>query len=142
MDVFTKEKRSQIMSHVKQKNTKPELLVRSILYKMGFRFRIHNKKLPGCPDIVLSKWKTVIFVNGCFWHRHADCKLGNSIPKSNTDFWKNKFSKNMKRDLQVYEKLESMGWKVVIIWECQTKNIDGIKQFLFEEIVSSNLDYF
>ena len=97
MDVFSPEKRSQVMSRIRSKDTKPEKIIRSILHKLGFRFRINRKDLPGKPDIVLPKCKTVIFVHGCFWHQHEDCKYA-VMPKSNTNYWKPKLTKNMDRD--------------------------------------------
>lgn len=108
------------MSHIKSKNTKPEVLVRRFLFAHGFRFRLYRKDLPGKPDIVLSKYKTVIFVNGCFWHGHAGCKYA-SIPETNRDFWQSKISGNIERDKSTYAKLDAMGWKVIEIWQCQLK---------------------
>ena len=108
------------MSHIKSKNTKPEVLVRRFLFAHGFRFRLHRKDLPGKPDIVLPKFKTAIFVNGCFWHGHAGCKYA-SIPETNRDFWIAKISGNVERDIATFAKLESMGWKVIVIWQCQLK---------------------
>jgi len=118
MDIWTKEKRSYVMSRIRSKNTKPELSLRSWLHKNGFRFRIHRKDLPGKPDIVLPKYKTVIFVHGCFWHYHATCREGR-IPNTNSKFWHEKLSKNISRDLLHQEKLVELGWRVVIVWECE-----------------------
>lgn len=137
MDIFSKEKRSIVMAAIHQKNTKPEIIVRSALHKMGFRFRLHSAKLPGHPDIVLPKWKTVIFVHGCFWHRHGECKAGHSVPKSNTSFWENKFMRNVARDRKVWEQLEGSGWRVIVIWECQTRNKTNLQKLLFEEIIGN-----
>lgn len=120
-DIFTKKKRSEIMSRIGGKNTLPELAVRSWLHKMGFRFRLHSKKMPGKPDIVLSKYQTVIFVQGCFWHAH-NCKYGR-LPKSNLMFWQPKLEKNKSRDEQNFLKLKKMGWKVIVLWECSIRNI-------------------
>lgn len=108
------------MSRIKGKNTKPEIVVRSWLHRHGFRFRLHRKDLPGTPDIILPKYKTVIFVHGCFWHRHLGCKYAYT-PKSRTDFWNAKFTENMERDGVVKEKLIKLGWNVQTIWECETK---------------------
>lgn len=122
MDVFSPEKRSQVMSKIRSKDTKPEKTIRSILHKLGFRFRINRKDLPGKPDIVLPKYKTVIFVHGCFWHQHEGCKIA-SKPKSNSEFWKKKFSRNIERDRKNQEELRLMGYRVITIWECGIKII-------------------
>ena len=108
------------MSHIKSKNTKPEIIVRKELFKRGFRFRINVTKLPGHPDIVLTKYRTVIFVNGCFWHGHEGCKYF-VLPKSNIDFWRSKIERNQKRDIEVQRELAKMGWHCITIWECQLK---------------------
>jgi len=132
-DRISEEHRSWNMSRIKGSNTKPERIVRSILHQMGYRFRLNKKDLPGKPDIVLSKYKTVIFVHGCFWHRHEGCKYAYT-PKSRVDFWEKKFAENIKRDKRIKSVLQEMGWKVLIIWECQTKNenklYDQLKSFL------------
>ena len=114
--------RSKNMSAIKSKNTKPEIAVRKLLHSMGYRFRLHRKDLPGSPDIVLPKYKTVIFVHGCFWHRHENCKYA-SIPKTRKEFWENKFKSNVKRDADIQEKIKNIGWQSVVIWECEIKNI-------------------
>lgn len=119
-DVHDKKTRSFNMSRIKGKNTKPEILVREFLYKNGFRYRLNYKKLPGKPDIVLPKYKTVIFVNGCFWHGHENCK-DFVIPKTRTEWWLEKISGTKQRDLSKKQELESLGWRVKIIWECQLK---------------------
>ena len=123
------EQRSRNMSAIKSKNTKPEIAVRKLLHSMGYRFRLHRKDLPGSPDIVLPKYKTVIFVHGCFWHRHENCKYA-STPKTRKEFWKNKFKANLKRDTEVQEKIKNIGWQSVVIWECDTRNISFIKKRL------------
>lgn len=115
---LTKEERSFNMSKVHGKNTKPELIVRSFLHKNGFRFRLHRKDLPGHPDIVLPKYKTVIFVHGCFWHRHEGCKRC-TTPVNNAEFWQRKFAANSEHDRIVCDALEEQGWRVIIIWECE-----------------------
>jgi len=120
MDSVTQEKRSEIMSHIRSKDTKPEMLVRRHLHSLGFRYRLHDSKLPGHPDIVLTKWHTVIFVNGCFWHRHEGCKLA-STPKSNTAFWQAKFARNVSRDAREQAALAQAGWRVIVLWECEVK---------------------
>ena len=122
IDYLTKEKRSWNMAQIRSKNTKPELIVRSLLHRIGYRFRLHRKDLPGKPDIVLPKYRTVIFVHGCFWHRHKGCKRC-TMPKTNRDYWLEKFSHNIVKDGEYIRKLENDGWKVLIVWECETKNI-------------------
>ena len=109
------------MSRIKSKDTVPECALRKSLHKIGYRYRKNVASLPGKPDIVLPKYKTVIFINGCFWHQHPGCPKA-SIPKSNTDYWTNKFKKNVQRDKKNYKKLRSLDWKVLIIWECELKN--------------------
>lgn len=119
-DVHSKETRSYNMSQIKGKNTKPELLVRKFLFHNGFRYRIHEKKLPGKPDIVLHKYKTVIFVHGCFWHGHEGCKYF-VVPKTRTDWWIGKIVQNKDLDRENYTKLTDLGWKVITIFECRLK---------------------
>ena len=114
------EQRSRNMSAIKSKNTKPEISVRKLLHSMGYRFRLHRKDLPGSPDIVLPKYKTVIFVHGCFWHRHNNCKYA-TTPKTRKEFWENKFEENVKRDNLNQANLTLKGWKIIILWECQLK---------------------
>ena len=121
MDQISPEHRSWNMSRIKGKNTKPELLVRSWLHRNGFRFRLHVKELPGTPDIILPRYKTVIEVRGCYWHRHPGCKFAYT-PKSNPDFWNAKFAENVKRDTLTDNALKELGWQVIIIWECETKS--------------------
>jgi DNA mismatch endonuclease (patch repair protein) len=108
------------MSRIRKTNTLPELLVRKVLYKLRYRFRLYKKDLPGCPDIVLSRIKKIIFVHGCFWHRH-NCSLGKRTPKSKTKYWIPKLLNNKKRDTQNIKKLKLLGWDVLIIWECEIK---------------------
>ena len=119
MDSLTKERRSWNMSRIRSTNTKPEIIVRSFLHKNGFRFRLHVKDLPGHPDIVLPKYKTVIEVRGCFWHRHPGCKYA-TTPSSNTEFWQAKFKQNIKRDKRHAGELNALGWQVIVVWECET----------------------
>lgn len=127
-DIFSFQKRSDIMSKIGGKNTKPEILVRKFLFSKGFRYRINVKTLPGKPDIVLPKYKTVIFVNGCFWHGH-NCKKG-KLPSSNTDFWRGKISNNKLRDDKNSDLLIKLGWKVIIIWQCEISKIDNRTKIL------------
>lgn len=121
MDIWDKEKRSQVMSKILSKNTKSELTLRKALFAKGFRYRVNDKKLPGKPDIVLPKYKTVIFVHGCFWHKHEACKYAYT-PKSNTEFWIDKITSNVERDKTNTEKLSVAGWKVIIVWECEVRH--------------------
>ena len=120
------EQRSRNMSAIKSKNTTPEIAVRKVLHSMGYRFRLHSKDLPGSPDIVLPKYKTVIFVHGCFWHRHKDCKYA-TTPKTREEFWNNKFRSNVERDLEIQEKIKNLNWRSVVIWECETKDIENLR---------------
>ena len=135
MDKISKEARSRNMSKITGKNTKPELIVRKKLYEMGYRYRLNVKDLPGKPDIVLKKLKKVIFVHGCFWHRHRGCKF-TTIPKTNTDFWHDKFNKTIQRDKEVMIKMRELGWASKVIWECELKEKneswleENLKQFL------------
>lgn len=117
-DKLTKEQRHLCMSHIRSKNTKPEVFVRKALWRKGYRYRLNVSDLPGRPDIVLPKYKTVIFVNGCFWHGHLGCKKF-IVPETNRDFWLSKIDRNRKRDAESTAALESSGWKVVTIWECE-----------------------
>lgn len=121
MDVHSKEIRSYNMSRIKSSNTKPEEIVRKYLFSKGFRYRKNDKRLPGIPDIVLPKYKTVIFVNGCFWHGHEGCRFF-VVPKTNTEFWVNKIEANKQRDSRKTNDLQSLGWKVIVVWECQLKS--------------------
>lgn len=140
MDNHSKEVRSYNMSQIRSKNTKPEELVRRTLFAAGFRYRKNDKRLPGHPDIVLPKYKTVIFVNGCFWHGHEGCRYF-VWPKSNTEYWHLKIKRNIERDEQTYILLQKIGWRVLIVWECELKREkrDDTLQLLKKEIVS-NID--
>ena len=117
-DIFSKSKRSDIMSKISGKETKPEILVRKYLFSQGFRYRKNVKDLHGKPDIVLPKYKAVVFVNGCFWHGHENCKKS-ALPTTNTEFWKEKISSNIIRDKKTYAELSDMGYKVLVIWQCE-----------------------
>jgi len=141
VDRITPEHRSWNMSRIKGKDTTPEKLVRSMFHKAGLRFRIHRKDLPGTPDIVLPMYNSVVFVHGCFWHRHEKCKNA-ALPKSNTEFWKEKFELNVIRDEKNAHKLRSMGWSVYIIWECEVsdeQHIKGIIRQILKESYRSNI---
>lgn len=120
-DIMTKAERSERMSRVKNKNSKPELRVRSLLHRLGYRFRLHNSKLPGKPDIVLGRHKKVIFVHGCYWHRHGVCRPL-SIPGSDPAFWSRKFADNVDRDRRNLKDLNDLGWAVLTVWECETRD--------------------
>lgn len=136
MDTVTKEVRSRIMSAVGQRDTKPEMVVRRLVHAMGFRFRLHVKTLPGSPDIVLPRHKKVIFVHGCYWHRHT-CKQA-TFPATRVDFWKAKFDANRKRDRRNVRELRQAGWRVIIIWECQTKRTEWLQSKLAEFLDSDD----
>lgn len=123
MDVHNKETRSYNMSRIKGRKTKPEEIVAKYLFSQGFRYRRNVKKLPGTPDIVLKKYKTVIFVNGCFWHMHEGCKYF-VWPRDNSEFWKNKLLANKERDEKEKKEIEELGWKVIVVWECQLKKAE------------------
>lgn len=132
-DVLSSVQRHKNMSRIKSRNTKPEMILRKVLFHEGIRYRLHVNKLPGTPDIVLPKYRTAIFVNGCFWHGHEGCRYY-TIPKTNTEFWTNKIERNRERDKKDISKLKEMGWHTVIIWECQLKTAcreDFVKSLLF-----------
>lgn len=133
MDVLTKEQRHRCMAAISDKHTKPELLVRHTVSSLGYRYRLHSKNLPGKPDLVFSRVRKVIFVHGCFWHRHQ-CKKGQSLPKNNELFWRKKLSDNLARDRRSRSALKKAGWTCLVIWECETKGnlklIQHITNFL------------
>lgn len=118
VDFLSPSERSERMSRIRSSNTSPEIALRRGLHALGFRFRLHRKDLPGKPDIVLPRYKTVVLVHGCFWHRHEGCKVA-TTPKSNTDFWVKKFDQNTARDTRTRDQLEGLGWKVIVVWECE-----------------------
>ena len=136
-DTHSKETRSYNMSHIRSTNSKPEELVRKYLFSKGFRYRKNVRTLPGCPDIVLKKYKTVIFVNGCFWHKH-DCPRF-VWPSSNEEYWRPKILRNVERDRENSEKLKNLGWKIVTVWECELKKkvFEKTMERLIEEITQS-----
>ena len=117
-DKFVPNQRHRIMAAIRATNTKPEVELRHALWELGFRYRVNDKRLPGSPDIVLPKYKTLIFVHGCFWHGHKGCSKY-TVPKTNTDFWVAKVKRNQERDQEVWRKLEAKGWSVIIVWECE-----------------------
>jgi len=128
-DILSAEQRSHNMAKISSKNTKPELVTRSLLFRMGYRFRLHRRDLPGTPDIVLPRYRTVIFVNGCYWHRHPCCSYAYN-PKSRVDFWRRKFEQNVARDKHNYQELNTVSWRVIVIWECETRRPDELEQRL------------
>lgn len=133
-DSLTPERRSWNMSRIKGKDTKIEVLVRKYLFSKGYRFRKNDKRYPGKPDVVLPKYRTVIFVNGCFWHMHKDCKQA-SIPKTRTDFWLKKLTRNVQKDTQCTEELKRMGWKVITVWECELeKDFKGAMAHIIKQL--------
>lgn len=123
------------MSRIRSKDTKPELIVRSTLHRMGYRFRLHKKGLPGKPDVVLARHKTVIFVHGCYWHRHPGCKYAYH-PKSRVDFWENKFRENVERDTKARAALEALGWRVLVVWECEVTDRGALVRRLNDDLAS------
>ena len=131
MDRVPQETRSAIMSKVRCRNTKPEILVRSLLHRLGFRFRLHRNELPGKPDIVFPSRRAVIFVHGCFWHQHPGCQKAR-IPETRNDFWRTKLQRNMERDVEHCETLRELGWNVLVVWECQTKDTGDLTRKLIK----------
>ena len=130
VDILTPDRRSALMSHIRSKNTKPELIVRRLAHALGYRFRLHRRDLPGSPDLVFPRRRKVIFVHGCFWHRHGGCKYSYS-PQSNIAFWERKFSKNIERDLDAMKKLRELNWTVLVVWECETTDATALAHRLF-----------
>jgi DNA mismatch endonuclease (patch repair protein) len=117
-DIYDRAKRSEVMSRVRSTNTKPELILRSLLHRAGYRFRLHVARLPGHPDIVLPKYRTVMFVHGCFWHQHPGCRRA-TIPHNRREWWEAKLSRNVERDAEVQRRLAELGWESVVVWECE-----------------------
>jgi DNA mismatch endonuclease (patch repair protein) len=128
-DIVSPEKRSEIMSKIWGKNTAPEMAVRRIAHRMGYRFRLHSAKLPGKPDLVFPRFRCVVFVNGCFWHWHT-CREGKRTPKSNVGYWTEKRERNRRRDREVRGELRRLGWKVLVIWQCQRKDETRVSELL------------
>lgn len=131
MDRLSKERRSWNMSRIRSVDTKPEICVRKVLHALGLRFRLHRSDLPGKPDIVLPKHRAVVFVHGCFWHRHEGCRYAYT-PKSRADFWNEKFEANVKRDRVVADQLISLGWRKLVVWECDTMDQEKLEDILKE----------
>ena len=141
-DVLSKEERSVRMSRIHSASTKPELKLRHSLWRLGFRYRTNDKSLPGRPDIVLPKFRTVVFMHGCFWHGHKGCPTSH-IPKTNTEFWMAKVARNQERDQEVWRELEAKGWSVIIVWECQLKkaNLEETVARVASEIIRNGETY-
>lgn len=129
MDTFSPAERSRIMALVKSKNTTPELYVRKLIHGMGYRFRLHDKTLPGKPDLVLSRLRTVVFVHGCFWHQHSRCKRA-AMPTSRIDYWKQKFARNKIRDAANRKALRKLGWRIIVVWECELRRPEHLERRL------------
>lgn len=124
--------RTKIMRAVRREHTGPEITVRKLLHRLGLRFRLHRKDLPGTPDIVLPRYKTVVFVHGCFWHQHLDCKYA-TVPKTNQDYWLQKLAANVERDGRKEEALRVLGWRVLVVWECETRDQEGLSSRIRRE---------
>ncbi len=142
VDIFGKEKRSEIMARITGKETKPEMLVRKFLFANGLRYRKNVKSLPGKPDIVLPKYRTIIFIHGCFWHGHKGCPRA-ILPNTRREFWRSKINKNVRRDLQNMESLEKYNWNVIVLWQCEINSINKRKarlDRLFEKIVNRRIN--
>lgn len=133
MDTLAPQQRRYNMSRIKGSNTRPERLVRSLLRSLGYRFRLHRKELPGTPDIVLPRYRTAVFVHGCFWHRHAGCRYA-ATPATRPEFWAKKLSENIRRDEAAVEALTKLGWNVLVVWECELKNMEILRQRLLEAL--------
>ncbi len=134
VDLLTSERRSWNMSQIKGRNTRPELRLRSLLHRAGFRFRLHAKQLPGRPDVVLPKYRTAIFVHGCFWHRHPGCR-NTTTPSTRREFWQEKFDGNVRRDARNCAALEATGWTVVTVWDCELKtDAEGVVRRLADKL--------
>lgn len=127
VDTVSKSIRSRIMSRVKQRHTRPELVVRSLLHRLGYRFRLHRKDLPGSPDIILPKFRTAIFVHGCFWHQHKNCNKSRR-PSSNQGYWNAKLDENISRDMRKERELSKRGWRVATVWQCEIRNLESLSK--------------
>ena len=141
MDSLTKEKRSWNMSRIRSNDTTPELVVRSFLFRNGFRFRLHVKDLPGHPDIVLPKYRTVVEGRGCFWHRHPGCRQA-TMPSTNVEFWREKFKRNVDRDRNTEKQLKELGWNLIVVWECELKSnrfLNSLPSLIYNKARSCNV---
>jgi DNA mismatch endonuclease (patch repair protein) len=137
MDIYNRKKRSEIMSKVRAIDTKPEMVVRRILYLLGYRFRLHRQDLPGKPDIILPRYRSVVLVHGCFWHHHARCGKS-KLPATNVKFWTDKILRNVQRDQQAIAKLRRSGWRVLVVWECEARASRGLAEKLVKFLERSN----
>ncbi|MES2535492.1 MAG: DNA mismatch endonuclease Vsr [Pseudomonadota bacterium] len=135
-DTISPERRSRNMAAIRSRDTKPEIAVRKLLHALGFRFRLQRKDLPGRPDIVLPRYNAVVFVNGCFWHQHEGCKLA-SKPASRQEYWKIKLERNVERDKSSFDKLTELGWQVIVVWECDLRDINAVAQ-RFQNLLSKH----
>ena len=133
MDTLSPPERSALMSKIRNRDTAPEILVRKTIHGMGLRFRKNVRGLPGTPDVVLKRWKTVVLVHGCFWHRHTGCKRAYN-PRTRSDFWQSKFSQNVERDKHTMARLQALGWTVVVVWECQAREATLVRQLILEAL--------
>jgi DNA mismatch endonuclease (patch repair protein) len=138
-DRISPERRSLNMRRIRNKDTAPEKVVRSLLHRMGYRFRLHGRKLPGTPDLVLSRYRTVVFVHGCFWHRHPGCKR-TFVPSTRREFWEQKFRRNVERDQRNLRELREFGWRAIVVWECEIRNLDALAARL-DAILQANVVY-
>lgn len=134
MDTLSRSRRSELMRRIRTRNTRPEQIVRRALHRAGYRFRLQRKDLPGTPDIVLPKWKTAIFVHGCFWHGCPSCDRGRRRPKTNLELWDAKLASNRLRDERVRQNLEAAGWQTLVVWQCETANEDDLERQLSRAI--------
>ncbi|MTE02128.1 DNA mismatch endonuclease Vsr [Paracoccus sp. YIM 132242] len=125
MDTLTPSQRSARMALVRSKNTRPELVVRRLAHRLGYRFRLHRRELPGSPDLIFPKRRAIIFVHGCFWHQHG-CPRGARRPLANANYWSTKLDRNMARDVEVRKQLEELGWRVLVVWECETRDVNAL----------------
>ena len=132
-DIVDSRKRSEMMSGIQGRDTAPEIIVRRIAHRLGFRFRLYRKDLPGRPDLVFPRYRTVVFVHGCFWHRHLGCQYAYT-PKTRVKFWAGKFSQNVARDRRNEEALARLGWRVLVIWECETRNMEYVEKYLLNSL--------
>ncbi|MER8903445.1 DNA mismatch endonuclease Vsr [Mesorhizobium sp. M0772] len=133
VDRLTPQRRSWLMSRVGRKDTGPEMVVRRLLFREGYRFRLHRKDMPGSPDLVLPRYRVAIFVHGCFWHRHAGCSKA-TTPKTRMEFWSNKFAQNIARDKANEDQLAERGWRTIVVWECETKEMGELREKLCAEL--------
>lgn len=133
VDPFSRERRAEIMGRIKGRDTRPEMVVRRILYGLGYRYRLHRKNLPGKPDITLAKLRTIIFVHGCFWHSHPGCRRA-TIPATRQEWWREKLEKNAARDRANQLRLSELGWRIVVVWECETKRPRDLTDRLVSEL--------